>query len=378
MITLEDVQLRPDLGLKHSPEFVSSLVKDCSQANRYRVAYHRCCHGLRLPLLFMNEPLAQGPPNLNSLRPDKWEHDRVIAREQIIDWLATTSSIVSKRSEVLTQVQGALRILESEKSIEGAIQRDASVVTVLRALTRRDVGTSQTATFLGVSTTTLENVENRKRNPSHLTKPLAELLKRELDPELASWIIEGRDAFNDEMMISRIVATDRIIRRAAATALRYEHEPRQLAKLESYLQSRGFQEVASDTIVNPRTDMPKNSYSFRVNVVGLTTDGVELRQNVDTLIKPASQSSASLPIFVEAKSMTDEVNPNKRQKEEAQKVDAVRRKWQSSHEKLNFVLLLGGTVPRRYLEIEAGSGLDWVWEHRVQDLGALLDWYTTI
>ena len=319
MITLEDVQLRPDLGLKHSPEFVSSLVKDCSQANRYRVAYHRCCHGLRLPLLFMNEPLAQGPPNLNSLRPDKWEHDRVIAREQIIDWLATTSSIVSKRSEVLTQVQGALRILESEKSIEGAIQRDASVETVLRALTRRDVGTSQTATFLGVSTTTLENVENRKRNPSHLTKPLAELL-----------------------------------------------------------QSRGIQEVASDTIVNPRTDMPKNSYSFRVNVVGLTTDGVELRQNVDTLIKPASQSSASLPIFVEAKSMTDEVNPNKRQKEEAQKVDAVRRKWQSSHEKLNFVLLLGGTVPRRYLEIEAGSGLDWVWEHRVQDLGALLDWYTTI
>jgi type II restriction enzyme len=97
-----------------------------------------------------------------------------------------------------------------------------------------------------------------------------------------------------------------------------------------------------------------------------------------TLIMPFSKSGGLLPIFLEAKSMTDEVNPNKRQKEEAQKVDNVRRKWQDKSERLNFILLLGGTVPRRYLEVEAGSGLDWIWEHRVNDLNRLLDWYKSV
>jgi type II restriction enzyme len=84
-----------------------------------------------------------------------------------------------------------------------------------------------------------------------------------------------------------------------------------------------------------------------------------------------------LPIFLEAKSMTDEVNPNKRQKEEAQKVESARRRWQTPDEKLNFILLLGGTVPKRYLQVEAGSDLDWIWEHRVEDLKLILDWYKT-
>jgi hypothetical protein len=56
-------------------------------------------------------------------------------------------------------------------------------------------------------------------------------------------------------------------------------------------------------------------------------------------------------------------------------LDKVAKVDLAGEEKLNFVLLLGGTVPRRYLEVEAGSGLDWIWEHRVQDLSALLDWY---
>ena len=121
--------------------------------------------------------------------------------------------------------------------------------------------------------------------------------------------------------------------------------------------------------------MPKGTYAFRVSIEGQTSDGLPLMQTVDALIKPFSKTDNLLPIFLEAKSMTDEVNPNKRQKEEAQKVESARRRWQTDSERLNFVLLLGGTVPKRYLQVEAGSDLDWIWEHRVQDLKMLLDWY---
>jgi type II restriction enzyme len=109
-------------------------------------------------------------------------------------------------------------------------------------------------------------------------------------------------------------------------------------------------------------------------VNGKTSEDLILKQNVDVLIKPLSYATDALPIFMEAKSMSDEVNPNKRQKEEAQKINNLIRMWGSrSASDIIYLLLLGGTVPRRYLEVEAGSGIDWIWEHRVEDLKILLD-----
>ena len=95
-------------------------------------------------------------------------------------------------------------------------------------------------------------------------------------------------------------------------------------------------------------------------------------QSVDVVLKPLGSSTEQLPVFIEAKSMTDKVNPNKRQKEEAQKAASLRRKWGSTGETVHFLLLLGGTVPKRYLIVERDSGLDWIWEHRVEDLGPFL------
>jgi hypothetical protein len=149
-----------------------------------------------------------------------------------------------------------------------------------------------------------------------------------------------------------------------------------LEKLENFLKDEGFVEQKFSTLVNPLHDVRAGSYAFRTNVNGMTSEGLILKQNVDVLIKPYGVGLESLPIFMEAKSMTDEVNPNKRQKEEAQKFDNLKRMLEaSSGQKVIYVLLIGGTVPWRYLEVEAGSGIDWVWEHRVSDLRLLFDWF---
>ena len=318
------------------------------------------------------------PPLMNATSSENWERDRVIAKEEIIDWLAITTSTKNSRSLIENQISKLLDELSNLNSVEKAILKNPKILTSLRSLTRRDIGTSQIATFLGVGTSMYEAIERAEKPVSPILVQLVSLLKKELDESLAPWIVEGRSPTKDEMNRSVIVAADRILKRSTSTELRYKHEPRQLDKLKEYLDSKGFKEVNGTGILNPRKDMKQGSYAFRVNIDGLTVDGVTLKQNVDTLIMPFSKSPGVLPIFLEAKSMTDEVNPNKRQKEEAQKVDNVRRKWQGKDERLNFVLLLGGTVPRRYLEVEAGSGLDWIWEHRVHDLDKLLDWYKSI
>lgn len=59
-------------------------------------------------------------------------------------------------------------------------------------------------------------------------------------------------------------------------------------------------------------------------------------------------------------------NPNKRRKEEAQKINQLRKTYGAGE--INFILFLGGYFDAGYLGYEAAEGIDWVWEHRVSDL----------
>lgn len=314
-------------------------------------------------------------PFMNAKNPERWEDDRVIAKKEIISWLAEAADAKDLRISIEQKTRKVLEKIVGVKSLKQVILDDTGSLTVLRSLTRRDIGASQMATFLETTTNNLESVEAGRKTSDHIADSAEEILLKELDQSISGWILEGKKPTDEEFNRALWIASDRILRRSTSTDLRYKHEPRQLEKLENFLRGEGYTPVESSSIKEPRSGMPKGTYAFRVNIQGQTSDGLALMQTVDALIKPFSRSDNLLPIFLEAKSMTDEVNPNKRQKEEAQKVESARRRWQTETERLNFILLLGGTVPKRYLQVEAGSDLDWVWEHRVEDLKVLLDWY---
>ena len=55
---------------------------------------------------------------------------------------------------------------------------------------------------------------------------------------------------------------------------------------------------------------------------------------------------------------------NKRRKEEAVKSGQLRRRH-GAHTR--FVLFLGGYFDSGYLGYEAAEGIDWAWEHRIDD-----------
>lgn len=314
-------------------------------------------------------------PFMNAKNPERWEQDRVVAKREIIAWLAEAADARDLRVSIEAKTRGILERLVGKRSIREVILDDAGSLTVLRSLTRRDIGASQMATFLETTTNNLESVEAGRKSAAQIADGAEEILLKELDQSISGWILEGSSPSVESFNRTLWIASDRILRRSTSTDLRYKHEPRQLAKLEEFLKSEGYTAVEGASIRDPRNGMAKGTYAFRVSIEGKTSDGLPLMQTVDALIKPFTKSENLLPIFLEAKSMTDEVNPNKRQKEEAQKVESARRRWQTESERLNFVLLLGGTVPKRYLQVEAGSDLDWIWEHRVQDLKILLEWY---
>jgi hypothetical protein len=72
--------------------------------------------------------------------------------------------------------------------------------------------------------------------------------------------------------------------------------------------------------------------------------------------------------LIEAKSAGDFANTNKRRKEEATKIHQLRESYGPD---VQLILFLCGYFDSGYLGYEAAEGLDWVWEHRIEDLGQL-------
>lgn len=107
---------------------------------------------------------------------------------------------------------------------------------------------------------------------------------------------------------------------------------------------------------------PKTSW---MNVPVHLGNGRKINIPVDAVIKPLGSDAANLPLFIEAKSAGDFANTNKRRKEEAVKMAQLRR---THGENVRFNLFLCGCFDTPYLGYEAAEGIDWVWEHRIDDL----------
>jgi len=111
--------------------------------------------------------------------------------------------------------------------------------------------------------------------------------------------------------------------------------------------------------------MQPGTFSFRMNVP-VKLEGLATTVNipVDVVIMPKNRAAGQLPMFIEAKSAGDFTNTNKRRKEEAVKMSQLRTNYGAGVE---FNLFLCGYFDSGYLGYEAAEGIDWVWEHRIDD-----------
>ena len=112
--------------------------------------------------------------------------------------------------------------------------------------------------------------------------------------------------------------------------------------------------------------MPPATFAFRLGIpVELGSMAKPIAIPVDVAIKPLRARAADLPLFIEAKSAGDFTNVNKRRKEEAAKMSQLRHQFGL---KVRYALFLCGYFDSGYLGYEASEGIDWVWEHRIDDL----------
>jgi hypothetical protein len=188
------------------------------------------------------------------------------------------------------------------------------------------------------------------------------VIMRLVDQDLFPWLAAQHSPTETEQQRSATVVADRLCGAIADPIIRNAQESRQMALIGDFLVAHGYTQVRSDSF-QLMTDMQPGTFSFRRNVAVGGARHVNIP--IDVMIQPHRLHSNKLPIFIETKSAGDFTNTNKRRKEEATKIRQLRDEY---GEDTPLILFLCGYFNTGYLGYEAAEGLDWIWEHRIEDL----------
>jgi len=191
---------------------------------------------------------------------------------------------------------------------------------------------------------------------------IVQMIARLVDVDIFPWINENRAPGEQEVYRAATIVADRLCGANADPIVRNAQEVRQLAKIKAWLESRNYRDVSKDIRAN---NMEPGTFAFRLNVQGLKEDNTTVNIPVDAVVMPMGANQGDLPLMIEAKSAGDFTNTNKRRKEEATKVSQLRR---SLGHQVRYILFLCGYFDSGYLGYEAAESIDWVWEHRIDDL----------
>lgn len=170
-----------------------------------------------------------------------------------------------------------------------------------------------------------------------------------------------------EIQRSATIIADRLCGAVADPIIRNAQERRQLSVITKFLCNRGYTEAKAGTKYD---EMTAGTFSFHTNIPVLIAEGAKRTINipVDVVILPKTAKNGDFPLLIEAKSAGDFTNVNKRRKEEAAKMLQLRNTYGKT---VSYNLFLCGYFDSGYLGYEAAEGIDWIWEHRINDLEQL-------
>ena len=196
---------------------------------------------------------------------------------------------------------------------------------------------------------------------------IGHILRRLADSDILVWLESERAPREGEVERAASIIADRLCGAVADPIIRNAQERRQLEAIATWLESRGYSRLGQDKTIRFR-EMAPGTFGFRVNVPVKVGDGGSANIPVDAVVAPSGSKAGALPVLIEAKSAGDFTNVNKRRKEEAVKMDQIRKTY---GKRAQFALFLCGYFDSGYLGYEAAEGIDWVWEHRIDDLAKL-------
>lgn len=309
---------------------------------------------------------------INADKPHRWKADIAASVDQFNKWFIEFAPVTFRETRATTteQVKGALLSLQDMANITPAtLMTYPGILPTLRMSTAPPLARDRLIGLAGVPGSLVQTMEEGKvpvaRRRSALEQQLVAIcavIDKLLDRDIFPWLDTREPPTDAERERASTIVADRLCGSLANPIIRNAQERRQLALIEQFLVARGYRRHPHPA-GRPLTQMEPGTFAFRLNVVV----GQETTVNipVDVVIQPRQPRAHRFPVLLEAKSAGDFTNTNKRRKEEATKIRQLQDTYGSD---VSLVLFLCGYFGSDYLGYEAAEGLDWVWEHRIEDL----------
>ena len=252
------------------------------------------------------------------------------------------------------------------------LRANPSVLSTLRMATAPPIARDRLSGLADVSRSLVENMEDNGRVPPRI-KPdvlyaalerIGRVIMQMADEDIFPWLKLKAEPTEIEIRRAATIIADRLCGMNTNPIIRNEQEARQLEAIRRWLEERKYSYIEPGSRGN-FDQMRPGTFTFRLNVLGKGERGGNIRIPVDVVVMPTASQKGDLPLLIEAKSAGDYANTNKRRKEEAQKVMQLRR---AHGNQVLYILFLCGYFDTPYLGYEASEGIDWVWEHRIDDL----------
>jgi hypothetical protein len=281
------------------------------------------------------------------------------------------------RVETTKQVESALKQTNDLNTITAEILRtNPSVLPMLRMATAPPIARDRLIGLAGVSPNLVRSMELEQRIPPKM-KPdivnaelsrIGNIIVQLADQDIFTWLSAREQPNTGEVHRAATIVADRLCGAVTDPIIRNAQEKRQLAALKSWLKRQEYAYLEARQGLTLETFTP-GTFSFRFNVpVKQAGRSKHVNIPIDTIVMPHKAKRGQLPVLIEAKSAGDFTNTNKRRKEAATKVAQLRATYGDD---VRFILFLCGYFDSGYLGYEAAEGIDWVWEHRIDDLKKL-------
>jgi len=313
---------------------------------------------------------------VNANKPERWKADIARSIDFYNDWFMrfAPKTYRDTRLETTEQVISALALTDGLTNIGAKVLgQDPSVLPILRMSTAPPIARDRLIGLAGITSNLVRSMEIHHRIPPRMEElqvkvelqRVGQVIQRLIDEDLFPWVSPNREPSEEEIQRAATVVADRLCGTRANPIIRNAQEQRQLAAIKLWLETRGYIQVDASDWIGFDT-MGPGTFAFRRNISVKQAGGAKsIHLPIDVIVMSREAKSGEFPLLIEAKSAGDFTNTNKRRKEEATKVTQLRYTYGDG---VQFVLFLCGYFDSGYLGYEAAEGIDWVWEHRMDDL----------
>jgi hypothetical protein len=315
------------------------------------------------------------PKRINADKPHLWKSDIAASVDRFNQWFMrfAPSAFRSTRVDTTKYVKAALLATRDLRSIDVATLRaNPGALPTLRMCTAPPLAVDRLIGLAYANKNLVGRMEEGKL-PTKMAavqldaelKGLCRIIEKLLDRDIFPWLDADKTPTDHERDRASTIIADRLCSAVANPIIRNAQEQRQLKLIGAHLDKLGYRKQPHPA-GKPLKEMEAGTYTFRMNIPVGKSHRVNIP--IDVVIQPKRLRKDRLPILIEAKSAGDFTNTNKRRKEEATKIHQLQAAYGKS---MSFVLFLCGYFGSDYLGYEAAEGLDWVWEHRIDDLNKL-------